>query len=986
MSRLARASVLTLCLVATGSLPAFAQEKPAAAQVVFLAAREPERVEAGERPGPLLARELIRQAILVAARDEMGLTTRDAILGDERPQGASARTVPLELFYAASTVKTPEVRYVLSRPAKPKPETLWEWKFQAALDDPETIAKLAEQAEAFSRGELKALLGRTAALKAVPAARRLAVVPNEAEERLWEFNELAVLDAVRRIHAEILAHGESPELLAALAIGYANLGSLTSYYFSPAHKAFSARALLYAQRLLHETKGSGWALWHRAYVRTLVGLHHLAELDVAAAKDWQAKTPKARRPPSWTGVIEAFSQGRLPQMVEQAKTRRERRLALYLNLDGVAYSGIGSVIGTAGQAGAQECPDCFRGWDAMYLPGQLNRERYVTSRAFALLSRTLRIRLSKFAGLPESIAKGLKGARDFDAEIRFRADLIAQLTAETASAAEPGEPSLAALAQMIQEIEFAQLVRHLQLAVKGKGTSIDDTVATNQPLFEHHRDAAFIDTFGRKQAALREAVNKLARTIAPGDLGYNEVLAFEPLRREDEASFAAWQAIASAHADPVFADEMLGLKVGAAGDSARKEVDGRYMEMLWKTSSKLPTAVAARIAHDWRHAQPEAAAMEKEYADDFIVMTALTFAYLDHKHFQDAERCAKRRIELAPSSFTYGMLATIYKRQGDMVRWEQTLQDSMDKGFDRNKICTQLTRYYMDLKDWKQAAVYADQAAASYAAPAVRTAARCHELLGEWQKSEALMQALAEHTGSSALEWMLWCVRTGQGDVQAADDHARKYFESIGGPASPSALTRIGAYYLLKKEYEKALVVFGKAFDDGHEIYTAMHAALIADALGKADQRDSYLKKIVEDAKNEKPTSAAGAYGQLAAWMQQVLRPAKTKDFDFRQVDRIVRPTKEQPRPGEANLAYFVGAFLKNRGEADKSRDYFLRCARTQNFQLFNYVLACQALHELKIPIPKPSGPEAGQENQGEDGSKSPTDQKPGSRTVGRRR
>ena len=100
----------------------------------------------------------------------------------------------------------------------------------------------------------------------------------------------------------------------------------------------------------------------------------------------------------------------------------------------------------------------------------------------------------------------------------------------------------------------------------------------------------------------------------------------------------------------------------------------------------------------------------------------------------------------------------------------------------------------------------------------------------------------------------------------------------------------------------------------------------------------------------------------------------------------LCRPTKEKPRPGEANLAYFVGAFLKNRGEADKSRDYLLRCARTQNYQLFNYVLTCQALHKRKIPIPKPSGPEASLENEGEDGSKSPINQMPGSRTVGRRR
>ncbi|HUE15156.1 MAG TPA: hypothetical protein VMR25_13380, partial [Planctomycetaceae bacterium] len=700
----------------------------------------------------------------------------------------------------------------------------------------------------------------------------------------------------------------------------------------------------------------------------------------------QAKSPATQPLPFWTGAIDAFSRGRLHQMVEQATTQEERRLALYLNLEGIAYSGIGSVIGKAAEAVVQECPDCFRGWDAMYLPGQLNRERFVTSRAFALLSRTLRNRLSKIEGLPESIATGLKGAHDFDAEIKFRVDLIAQLTDETALAAEPGEPSLAALAQMIQEIEFAQIVRHLQLEAKGNGGSIDDTVATNQPLFEHHRDAAFIDTFGRKQAGLREAVNKLARTIDPGELGYNEALAFQALRREDETRFAAWQAIAGAHADPVFADEMLGFKLGAAGNPADKEMDSRYMEMLWKTSSKLPTAVAARIAHDWRHAQPDAAATEKEFANDFIVMTALTFQYLDRKQFKDAERCARRRIELVPSSFTYGMLATIYKRQGNMVRWEQTLQDSLSKGFDRSKICTQLTRYYMDRKEWKQAAVYAEQAAANYAVPAMRTAARCHEMLGDWKKSEAFMQALAEHTGSSALEWMLWCYRTGQGDVQAADDCARKYFESIGGTASPSALTRIGAYYLLRKEREKALVVFEKAFEDGHETYTAMHAALIADALGKGAQRDTYLKKIVDDAKKEKPTSIAGVYGRLAAWMQQALPPASVQNFDFQQVDRMLRPSKESPRPGVANLAYFVAAFLKNRGAADKSREYFLRCARTQNYQLFNDVLACQALHDLKVPIPKPSGPEASQENEGEDASKSPIHQTQGSRTVGRGR
>jgi tetratricopeptide (TPR) repeat protein len=981
MSRIARASVLTLCLIATRSLPAFAQEKPAAANVVFLTSREPDRVEAGEQPAPFLARELVRQAILIAARDELGLTTRDATLGDVAPPGPSSDSLPFELFCAARPGKTPELRYVLSRPGKAKLETLWEWKLQAALDDPETIAKLAETAEAFSRGELKAVLVRTTALKPVPAARQSAAVPGEDETELWKFNELTVLDAVRRTHAEIRAYGESPELLAALAIGYANLGSLTSYYFSPAHKAFSARALLYAQRLLHETKESGWALWHRAYVRTLVGLHHLAELDVAAAKAAHAKSPAERQPPFWTQIIEDFSQGRLTKMVGQAKTPKERRLAVYLKLEGIVYSGIGSVTWQAAQAVAQECRDCLRAWDA--LPAQSSQQHFMTGRAFRMFSKTVRAQLAKMEGLANLVAQPFDDAREIDAEVAFRAQLVAKLKDRSDSGASTGEPSLAVVGQMIQEIEFAEIVRRLQQQAERKSVSLDDAVATYQPIFAPHRDASFIGTIGRKGTAIREAIDKMARAIDPAALGYNEALAFQPLREHDEPRFAAWLSIASAHADPVFADEMLGLRLRVAGGPARQELESRSMEMLWKTSSKLPTGIAARIAHDWRHAQPEAAAIEKEYADDFIVMTALTFAYLDHKQFQDAERCAKRRIELMPSGFTYGMLATVYKRQGDMAHWEQTLRESMDKGFDRNKICTQLARYYMARRDWKQAAVYAEEAATNFAVPAMRTAARCHEMLENWKRSEEIMQALSERNGSSAHEWLLWCYRTGRGDVQAADDCARKYFESIGGGASPSALTRIGAYYLLRKEQDKALVVFGKAFDDGHETYTAMHAVLIADALGKADRRDGLLKRIVEDAKKEQPTSIAGVYGQLAVWMQQGLTPARGHDFNFKEVDHILHLSPKSPRPGEANLAYFVGEFLKNRGAADKAGDYFLRCARTQNYQFFNYVLACQALRDLKLPVPAADVPQKSQENEGEDASESANKKTPGSRSVG---
>ncbi len=42
--------------------------------------------EEGGRFQPLLARELIRQAVLIAARDELGLATRDEVIGDVTPE------------------------------------------------------------------------------------------------------------------------------------------------------------------------------------------------------------------------------------------------------------------------------------------------------------------------------------------------------------------------------------------------------------------------------------------------------------------------------------------------------------------------------------------------------------------------------------------------------------------------------------------------------------------------------------------------------------------------------------------------------------------------------------------------------------------------------------------------------------------------------------------------------------------------------------
>jgi tetratricopeptide (TPR) repeat protein len=961
MSRLAGIVIIILLSAAASAALVSAADGPATKpSIVFLGFREPDQAAQNERPVPFLARELFRQAFLIAARDECGLLTRDTTLREVPAAESDPGTARFVLLCSARKAKEGfSVRYTLSRDSKGSEERLWQRKQRIELDSPDALAGLPETAEGLSRGELKEVFKKIGMASSVPAFRPSAAVPHDAEQMLWSWNELAVLSALRSIHSEIGAKGESPELLAALAIGYANLSTLTSYHFSPAQKAFAARALLYAERLLYRTDRSAWALWHRAYVRTLVGLHQQARQDVATAKE----KPKGVRPaqplPFWTHVIDLFCQGNLAQMLEEAKSPQQHQLARYLNLEAVVYSRTAKLTTDAAKAVVDDCPDCLRGWDALCVPQQLGTLQMATGDAFDRFSKMLRSRLSNVPGLPESMLKRLAEQPSASEEVELRCQLVTDLKSEAAH--DTKEPSLAAVGQMIQEIEFAQLFRRLQLEGNIWGIPTDETIAVFRPLVEGHRFAALIDTFGKRVPEIRQALAALAPQVDLSELVYIETLALTKLRRQDETRITAWARTAALHADPIFRDEMLGLEAREPENSNNRESNDRYTKMMWKTSAKLPAAVAVRITRDWPHAQPEAASIEKKFADDPIVMSALIDRYMKLEQYKDAERCAESRVRVAPDYASFHRLANIYKADGDMAKWKETLERSLQlpaQGLEDSQVRNQIARYHMGRNEWKEAVVYADQAAESGAAWAMLTASRCHEMVGDWEKSEQMVKAVSERYDNQAFDWMLWCHRTGRGGSQAADDVARKRFESFGTQAMPVPLEQIGAYYLLRKEPEKALLVFQKAYADGRSSYSAMHVALVADALGKTDVRDEYLNHVVDAARYPRPTSVAGVYGRVAAIMQKALPPGTMKDFDFAQIDSIIQAASENTRPGDTNLNYFVAVFLQNRGQTAKANEYLLRCARTALYRRHNYVIACQLLRDRKIPVPAPSAAE----------------------------
>ncbi len=119
---------------------------------------------------------------------------------------------------------------------------------------------------------------------------------------------------VRQLHAEIRAKGESRDLLSALAIGYANLGSLVDFHNSAAHKVYYARAMLYPERLSKQTNDTPWSLLTSAYVAAQIGMPDAAMIWIDQAKKKMTDTD---RPLPWfADVLDKFSHGDLRGMMK----------------------------------------------------------------------------------------------------------------------------------------------------------------------------------------------------------------------------------------------------------------------------------------------------------------------------------------------------------------------------------------------------------------------------------------------------------------------------------------------------------------------------------------------------------------------------------------------------------------------------------------------------------------------------------------------
>ena len=240
-----------------------------------------------------LTREILRQAFLVAARDELGLDTRDAWMGSEMPATREQAEGNLPFDVAFSLSADDEEARIVRGVGRQRP-TVKGTAFR--LEHDANYLGLLGQAEEASRTRF------VAALEAEGFAKRAADpeidydVTKRSLEALDHLDEIRLFAALRHFHAIRGGDGVDEQTrLGGLVRGYALLGLLTEHGWHPLSKDLKARALVYAQRMAAKDPESPLGWWHRAYALALTGLHAAALDDLARADQIARHAASLRR-------------------------------------------------------------------------------------------------------------------------------------------------------------------------------------------------------------------------------------------------------------------------------------------------------------------------------------------------------------------------------------------------------------------------------------------------------------------------------------------------------------------------------------------------------------------------------------------------------------------------------------------------------------------------------------------------------------------
>lgn len=863
-----------------------------------------------------LGRELIRQSFLIAARDEMGLTTLDTSLGEvtytaDAPQ-AYALQLNVEFEPVPKGAQTAKLKVRLIRPSPSEPAFKW-YSEPTEVEVYRGPWTLAEQMETKSRGEFIEALKQAGYSK--DSKENAPKNPPIAESNFdGQMDFVSQFSQLRLLHAERQSQDETVEYLGALVRAYANLGNLIDFHWSPGSKTFKARSVIYAQRMVSKYGQSPFTLAHRAYAWALTGNHVYALENVKAAREAQGQAA-----PDWMNLIEAFSTHEPTGLSVTGGANEQLAFYLRMRLADPFYER--SILVDASGQLMEKNPACCRTVEAFCETGNVGLSRAATEGGADQVWSAIYKRMVDVPQFPSSAAKIRERLADKTLKMgtpderEMRTKLAAALRATDRNEPDRVEPAFKALAELIDDVTFVQCWRLIHCETNVLGLDASETIEALWPYMKNHRMAPCLKVYSDRRQVVSAAVAELMELK---DLTHLEMPCIpfatsirkkqpDLVKRFDERLLKQWDLIE---------DDLMRSRFSYAAE-LRKQI----FAWIYEVSPHHPRAIARSIEKNF-NAQ-RGAKWEKKYPENAFIQLTIGQQYQKKYLYDDAERCLRKSIELTPSFEACRVLGNQYYAFDEFEESQKIFEKALELesfGLEQSNVHRSLAYSFMRKGKWREAKPYAIAAANTYSGNGLRTGARCAEGLKDWPVAESYVRALSERYDGSGDNWYIWCARTNRGNIKAAKALADQAYQRVATPLDYSGMMQLVMGKLISKDFAGAKrILVDPSNQKIQKAHSLMLAALLADGLGQADERDALLHNI------ESNNDGTQAIPTLSHLFRTAIRQPDEFHWNRHSFDELI---DWAPSDNVVALYYFAGTFLQVHKQKELGREY-LECAAT---------------------------------------------------------
>ena len=828
----------------TAAWPGFAEPAPWGVAVSLPEVRQVWPADSPDgkgRTGSVLGMEVTRQAVLMAARDELGLMTRDVSLGESIEQdGVYALSLGLEMMFEDGS-------YITLHHGDGR---LLEQKIEAPWNHYNGIVNAVINHEAFARTDLARAL-REAGLRGEPNHwLNQAGVPEEIQALADELSLIPQYRAARSLHKLIREEGESPERLWMLSRVYANLAQESRWFIRCEYAVFQARSLLYAQRLRAKAPDHPLGDLAMAYAWTLAtythsGDHYLGKLEAIEDIDQKPWAPWAKLLRACCEydqeVLDVFIEGDTPLAAIAALWGVVTNEFVYM--DYMTYG--------ASDLALKVNPDSVRNYYGAFNSMGLSAGRHLTQAAPDLFGRVTARHLDQIHDAPPSVNALLQELDGRPLSLQGLAELGWAFEDLVAEGKDSEELSYAVLGTLIGEANALHVLYRANFIRNTWSVDSTDYFRQVAPALSRHPFKPLLMTFQYPRKSTSEGMRGWMRHFDPGYVNIYHMGVFSKHLNEDftfanGTNKSAWW---------LEAQWMWGMSGS----------EWLYRIPIWRSDYREGRADFARRmqVYDPHHPKriaywvinSEATEAQREnlverYGHHLIVADAIAIHLASEGQIEEAVEYAERVANASPEKQTIERLASLELLLGNEDRWLDLMEKALqlpDFGLDHANINRTIAHTFMNAGRYEAALPYAKASARSGAYWAYEVALYTHLCLGNYKQAEQYARRIDRRYNEDQVYWAAYCLWAGRGDLDTAVELFHELISQEHADDPTTFHITYGWKLIQAGRFEEALQLILDSEKLG-EISTRelINGVCLSHQLGRDEDRDRLLSKLIQ--------------------------------------------------------------------------------------------------------------------------------------------